>query len=79
MSGGSTPKHMFELLSHCRLDWSQVCITLVDERWVAPDSPASNERLVREHLLQNQAAAAHFIGLKSADGQKPLTAWPRYC
>lgn len=66
VSGGSTPKHMFELLSHCRLDWSQVYITLVDERWVAPDSPASNERLVRDHLLQNQAADAHFIGLKSA-------------
>jgi 6-phosphogluconolactonase len=67
VSGGSTPQHMFQLLSRCQLDWSQVHITLVDERWVAPDSPESNERLVRQNLLQNRAANAVFIGLKSAD------------
>ena len=58
VSGGSTPKGMFHTLSHCELDWSQVFVTLVDERWVAPDNEDSNERLVRDHLLQHRAASA---------------------
>ena len=65
VSGGSTPMGMFQALSGAELDWSRVFITLVDERWVNRDSPDSNERLVREHLLQDAAANANFISLKS--------------
>jgi 6-phosphogluconolactonase len=65
VSGGSTPKGLFAKLASCELDWSRVWITLVDERWVEPDHDDSNEKLVRENLLQNRAAAANFIGLKS--------------
>jgi len=68
VSGGSTPTGMFRQLSRRALDWAQVWLTLVDERCVASDSPDSNERLVREHLLQNRASAAHFIGLGDAGG-----------
>ena len=63
VSGGSTPTGMFHKLSNCELDWSRVWLTLVDERRVATDNPASNERLLRENLLQNCAAAARFISL----------------
>jgi 6-phosphogluconolactonase len=63
VSGGSTPTGMFRKLSSCELDWSRVWLTLVDERRVATDSPASNERMLRENLLQNRAAAARFISL----------------
>jgi len=66
VSGGGTPRPMFQRLSHCELDWSRVWVTLVDERWVAPDSPASNERLVRENLLQHRAAGANFVSMKTA-------------
>ncbi|RDE24416.1 6-phosphogluconolactonase [Motiliproteus coralliicola] len=66
VSGGRTPIGLFEALSRESLDWSRVVITLADERWVAPDSKDSNERLVREHLLQNQAGSARFIGLKTS-------------
>lgn len=65
VSGGNTPKGMFAALSQLKLPWNKVCITLVDERWVDVDSPDSNERLVRENLLQNAAADALFVGLKS--------------
>lgn len=65
VSGGSTPKGLFNQLSLCDLEWSRVWITLVDERWVEPDHDDSNERLVRDNLLQNRACAANFIGLKS--------------
>ncbi|MEE4143256.1 MAG: 6-phosphogluconolactonase [Halieaceae bacterium] len=63
VSGGGTPRGMFRRLSSCELDWNRVWLTLVDERQVATDSPASNERMLREHLLQNRAAAAHFVSL----------------
>ena len=63
VSGGSTPIGMFRKLSSCELDWSRVWLTLVDERRVATDSPASNERMLRENLLQNRATAARFISL----------------
>ncbi len=66
VSGGKTPMKLFELLRAERLDWSRVCIALADERWVDPADPASNEKLVRDVLLQDSAAAARFIGLKNA-------------
>ena len=68
VSGGGTPKSMFQQLSQCQLDWSNVWITLVDERWVDPDDEASNEKMVRENLLQNRAAAAKFISLTTTAG-----------
>ena len=65
VSGGSTPRHMFQLLAATELDWSRVAITLVDERWVDATDPDSNEALVRDCLLQDRAAAASFVGLKT--------------
>ncbi len=65
VSGGSTPVPFFAALSELTLDWGKVVITLADERWVDPSDADSNERLVREHLLQNRAIAARFVGLKT--------------
>jgi 6-phosphogluconolactonase len=65
VSGGRSPVRMFEILRAQPLDWSRVCIALADERWVSPEDAASNERLVREVLLRDQAAAARFHGLKN--------------
>jgi 6-phosphogluconolactonase len=66
VSGGSTPVGLFEQLAAMDLNWSDIVITLVDERWVAPTADDSNEHLVRSHLLKEKAAAATFIGLKNA-------------
>ncbi len=63
LSGGSTPRGLYEQLSHEPINWAKVEVTLVDERFVPPGHEASNEKLVRETLLQNQAAAS-FMGLK---------------
>jgi len=65
VSGGSTPTGMFARLAARELPWERIWITLVDERWVPPDHPDSNEKLVRENLLRECAAAAHFVGLKT--------------
>lgn len=63
VSGGSTPKLMFERLSQTEIDWADVHVTLVDERWVPEDSDRSNAANVRRHLLQNHAEAATFTPL----------------
>ncbi|QLI80698.1 6-phosphogluconolactonase [Chitinibacter fontanus] len=63
VSGGRTPAGMFKALRNINLDWSRVIITLVDERWVQADHADSNERLTRENLLQDAAAAATFVSL----------------
>src|ERR1700690_1288258 len=65
VSGGKSPRKLFESLRAESLDWSSVCVALADERWVDPSDPASNEKLVRDVLLQGPAAAARFIGLKN--------------
>ncbi len=63
VSGGTTPGRLFDRLSQQQIDWPRVTATLVDERFVPPSSPRSNERLVRERLLAGPAAKARFIGL----------------
>lgn len=65
LSGGRTPKSLFQLLSIASIDWEKVVVTLVDERWVDENHPDSNEKLVRDYLLQNKAKNAKFISLKT--------------
>ncbi|AZQ10610.1 6-phosphogluconolactonase [Shewanella khirikhana] len=65
VSGGSTPIKLFQTLSKKAIDWNEVFVTLADERWVDNDHKDSNERLVRENLLQHRAASAKFRGLKN--------------
>ena len=63
LSGGNTPKAFMRALSAQSLAWSQVFVTLVDERWVPEDNARSNAALLRENLLQGPAAAARFLPL----------------
>ncbi|MEF2073388.1 6-phosphogluconolactonase [Consotaella aegiceratis] len=78
LSGGSTPKRFLEVLSGADIDWSDVTVTLVDERWVPADSDRSNAALVRQHLLRGPAAAAHFMPLYRED-KTPEEAQPDLC
>jgi 6-phosphogluconolactonase len=66
VSGGTTPVPMFAALSSVDLDWHKIVISLVDERWVPVSEKDSNENLVRTYLLKKKAAAAAFIGMKTA-------------
>ena len=61
VSGGSTPVMFFQALSKLELAWEQVTIMLVDERMVPSSHDRSNAKLVRENLLQNNAANAFFV------------------
>lgn len=74
VSGGKSPAALFNRLAGEVLDWAKVIVTQVDERWVDPADPASNSRLVREHLLRDRAAAARFVPMwngapSAAEGQ----------
>jgi len=65
VSGGSSPKPVYEALSKENLDWAKVTISLVDERWVNPGEVGSNEDFIRTNLLINNTAKAEFFGLKT--------------
>lgn len=86
VSGGRSPIPFFQALSSQPLNWSQVWVTLADERWVPPSSPDSNERLVLGNLLTGAAGAAQWVPLKSSaalaaqalgERQAALAAMPR--
>lgn len=63
VSGGKTPVALFKLLAQSDLPWEKVIITLADERCVAVNNGDSNERLVKDFLLQHYAKNATFISL----------------
>jgi 6-phosphogluconolactonase len=65
VAGGQTPELFFEALSRQLVPWSQVIVTLTDERWVPKSDPQSNERLVRSKLLQGDAEEARLVSLKT--------------
>jgi 6-phosphogluconolactonase len=59
ISGGSTPKDVFQLLGdrgqqwRGRMPWDKLELYWVDERAVPPDHPDSNYRMTREALLDH--------------------------
>lgn len=66
--GGTTPGPVFDTLSGADLRWDRVHVLLTDERKVPADHDRSNERLLRERLLTDKAAAARFIRLVPGPG-----------
>ncbi len=61
VSGGSSPKPLYENLSKADLPWEAIFVGLVDERWVKEGEPGSNATFIRDSLLQNKAANAHLM------------------
>jgi 6-phosphogluconolactonase len=64
-SGGSTPSPIYARMAAAPLDWSNVIVTLIDERYVPETSPESNAALIKRTLLTGRAAAARFVPLYS--------------
>ncbi|MEP6342455.1 MAG: 6-phosphogluconolactonase [Maricaulaceae bacterium] len=65
LSGGSSPRPIYEGLSKRDLKWSDVTVGLVDERWVDVDHKGSNAAFIKSTLLQNKAQAAEFVPMKT--------------
>lgn len=55
LSGGATPRRFLETLAASpyreRFPWNRVHFFQTDERWVPPDDPRSNQRMLRESLV----------------------------
>ena len=88
VSGGTTPGQCLAALAKTPLDWQRVQVALSDERWVPADHEDSNEKLVRETLLVDEAATAELLPVYAADVspeercealQKPLPELPFSC
>lgn len=61
LAGGTTPAAAYRLLGQAQLAWERVDVLLGDERWVGPEDPSSNARMLHETLLaQGPAREAHF-------------------
>lgn len=74
LSGGGTARRCYERLAAVAaetIDWWQVDIYWGDERCVPPDHPDSNERLVREALLERVGAANAVFPMRCEEGTDP--------
>ncbi|MGN6361793.1 MAG: 6-phosphogluconolactonase [Thermomicrobiales bacterium] len=74
LSGGSTPKALFQLLATApyreEIDWSRVDIAWGDERCVPPDDDQSNYKMAHDTLLAQVpilAARIHRIPAENPD------------
>lgn len=64
VSGGSTPEPLYRSLSSTTLPWERINVAMVDERWVEPNHPRSNEAFINRTLLINHAKSAPFLSMK---------------
>jgi 6-phosphogluconolactonase len=77
VSGGSTPRIMFEWMARQTFGWNGIHLFQVDERCVPPDHELSNFRMMREALLSKlelDAGQVHRIAGES----DPATAAAQY-
>ena len=62
--GGSSPINIFKQLSlRDDIDWSNVNLTLLDDRKVSIDHPDSNEKLLIDHFAKNSAQNISIVSL----------------
>ena len=61
--GGRSPLPLYEKLSKIDIDWKKISIYLGDDRMVTSDHVDSNEKLIKDHLLVNNAHSARFYSL----------------
>ena len=81
LSGGSTPRALFELLATERfassIDWGRIDVCWGDERAVPPEAAASNYRMAREVLLDHVPIPAAQVH-RMAGEESPLAAAAAY-
>jgi len=74
LSGGDTARRCYQRLATDgadQIDWWQVDVYWGDERCVPPGDENSNERLVREALLERVGAANAVYPMRCDDGPDP--------
>lgn len=81
LAGGRTPQALYRRLaappySH-QIPWDHLRLFLGDERWVPADHDDSNQRMVRESLLQGLPVAPAFHPMPT-EGMEPVQAADAY-
>lgn len=71
LSGGSTPKRLYQLLATMPFPWERTHWFWGDERFVPPDDAASNYRMTREALLAHVPVPADQIHAVPTVGLAP--------
>ncbi|MDJ0620922.1 MAG: 6-phosphogluconolactonase [Calothrix sp. MO_192.B10] len=78
LSGGSTPKPLYEAIAQQKLPWDKIHVFWGDERYVPPNHPDSNELMARNAWLNKvdiPAANIHPMPTNDAD---PASAAAKY-
>ena len=71
LSGGSTPKALYEALANQNLPWSKIYVFWGDERYVSPDHPDSNQGMARRAWLDKVDIPATNIYPMPTDANDP--------
>jgi 6-phosphogluconolactonase len=76
LSGGDTARACYEHLATEPIDWGRMEVFVGDERCVAPDDPAANQRLIREALggVFAELGAFHPMSCDDPEGYAQLLA-----
>lgn len=80
LSGGSTPKTLYEALAAQSLPWEQIQIFWGDERYVPPDHQNSNQRMARQAWLDQVALPEkniHAMPTAAGDPAQDAAAYER--
>ncbi|WP_146597768.1 6-phosphogluconolactonase [Novipirellula aureliae] len=78
LSGGSTPKRLYEMIACESLQWNRIHWFFGDERNVPPESPDSNFRMVHEALLSKIDAPESNVHPVMVNLDDPATAANEY-
>jgi 6-phosphogluconolactonase len=78
LSGGSTPKPLYEKLSQQELPWDKIHVFWGDERYVSPDHPDSNEGMARRAWLDRVAFPAQNLHPMPTQASDPVDAAQQY-
>ncbi len=74
LSGGSTPKRLYETLAtpplHDQVDWRRLELFFGDERAVPPDHPDSNYGMAKQALLENIPSVAHRMAAERGEADE---------
>lgn len=75
LSGGSTPKPLYEAIANQNLPWDKIHVFWGDERYVPPDHPDSNELMTRRVWLDRVAIpAANIHAIPTLEGNPEASA-----
>ncbi|PLZ99229.1 6-phosphogluconolactonase [Fischerella thermalis CCMEE 5268] len=75
LSGGSTPKPLYEAIATQNLPWDKIHVFWGDERYVPPDHPDSNQGMARRAWLDRvDIPAANIHAVPTTEGDPTVSA-----